>query len=52
MTGQVVTMEKIEEAKALYAAHFKRDNMFNEEGWKYIAEVQWLLLFYKLSVVV
>lgn len=40
MTGQVVTMEKIEEAKALYAAHFKRDNMFNEEGWKYIAEVQ------------
>ena len=32
----VVTAEKIAEAKALYATHFGRAGIFNEEGWGYI----------------
>ncbi|PIK62748.1 hypothetical protein BSL78_00328, partial [Apostichopus japonicus] len=34
---QVVTEEKIEEAKQIYKLHFGTD-MFNEEGWKYILQ--------------
>jgi nicotinamide phosphoribosyltransferase len=32
----VVTEEKIAEAKELFSAHFGSDDMFNEEGWRYI----------------
>ncbi|XP_041347475.1 nicotinamide phosphoribosyltransferase-like [Gigantopelta aegis] len=37
LTGQVITLAKIEEAKELYTRHFGKD-LFNEEGWKYILE--------------
>lgn len=37
LMGQVVTDEKIAEAKAVFKEHFGRD-LFNEEGWKYIVE--------------
>ncbi|XP_013415217.1 nicotinamide phosphoribosyltransferase [Lingula anatina] len=35
LLGPVVTQEKIEEAKAVYQAHFGQD-LFHEEGWTYI----------------
>ncbi|XP_056324310.1 nicotinamide phosphoribosyltransferase [Danio aesculapii] len=35
--GQVVTLEKIQEAKEVYREHFRGD-MFNEKGWNYILE--------------
>jgi nicotinamide phosphoribosyltransferase len=39
LCGVVVTLEKIEEAKELYEAHFgPGTNVFNEDGWKYILE--------------
>ena len=38
LCGPVVTREKIDEAKAIYKAHFGRD-LFNEKGWEYILEV-------------
>ena len=38
LTGQVITLAKIHEAKELYKNHFGQD-LFNEEGWKYILEV-------------
>lgn len=39
LVGQVVTREKIDEAKALYERHFgPGTNVFNEEGWLYILE--------------
>ncbi|XP_071171487.1 nicotinamide phosphoribosyltransferase-like isoform X2 [Mytilus edulis] len=37
LTGQVVTKEKIEEAKKICNSHFGLD-IFNEEGWNYILE--------------
>ncbi|KAL4225832.1 hypothetical protein ACF0H5_013821 [Mactra antiquata] len=37
LCGKVVSKEKIEKAKALYALHFGKDH-FNEEGWTYILE--------------
>ncbi|GFN88927.1 nicotinamide phosphoribosyltransferase-like [Plakobranchus ocellatus] len=37
LVGQVVTKEKIQEAKELYELHFGQD-IFNEEGWNYILE--------------
>lgn len=37
LCGQVVTKEKIAEAKAIYELHFGQD-IFNEEGWNYILE--------------
>jgi nicotinamide phosphoribosyltransferase len=36
LVGQVVTEEKIAEAKELFAAHFGNSELFNEEGWRYI----------------
>lgn len=36
MVGAVVTQEKIDEAKELFAAHFGSDKVFNAEGWEYI----------------
>lgn len=39
LTGQVVTREKIQEAKEVYREHFQ-DDVFNEKGWNYILEVQ------------
>ncbi|CAI2725887.1 unnamed protein product [Schistosoma spindalis] len=36
LVGQVVTHEKIDEAKSILLSHFGRD-IFNEEGWRYIA---------------
>ena len=37
LLGQVVTKEKIEEAKHFYKLHFgESTNLFNEEGWLYI----------------
>ncbi|XP_078596651.1 nicotinamide phosphoribosyltransferase-like [Branchiostoma floridae x Branchiostoma japonicum] len=37
LVGQVVTREKIAEAKDIYKKHFGQD-VFNEEGWNYIVE--------------
>ncbi|XP_062515041.1 nicotinamide phosphoribosyltransferase-like [Corticium candelabrum] len=37
LVGQVVTREKIAEAKEYYNSHF-RDDVFNEAGWLYILE--------------
>ncbi|CAL1534573.1 unnamed protein product [Lymnaea stagnalis] len=37
LVGPVVTKEKIKEAKEIYSLHFGQD-VFNEEGWNYIAE--------------
>lgn len=37
LSGQVVTREKIEEAAALYNAHFGQE-VFYREGWEYILE--------------
>ena len=42
MVGQVITKEKIQEAKTLYAEHFGIPDVFNEEGWTYILEVNWI----------
>lgn len=39
LQGVVVTKEKVQEAKELFAAHFHNDTLFNEEGWTYIIEV-------------
>ena len=36
LVGQVVTEEKIREAKELFALHFGTDAIFNETGWRYI----------------
>jgi nicotinamide phosphoribosyltransferase len=36
LTGIQVTEEKIQEAVTFYNAHFGIDNVFNEEGWRYI----------------
>lgn len=38
LVGQVVTEEKIEEAKSLFAAHFGTSLLFNEKGWRHILE--------------
>ena len=38
LIGQVVTREKIAEAKEVYGKHFGKD-VFNEEGWLYVLEV-------------
>uniref|UniRef100_A0A672R7M6 Nicotinamide phosphoribosyltransferase n=1 Tax=Sinocyclocheilus grahami TaxID=75366 RepID=A0A672R7M6_SINGR len=37
LKGQVVTREKIQEAKEVYREHFQ-DDVFNEKGWNYILE--------------
>lgn len=37
MVGQVVTEEKIAEAKEVYDAHLG-PGLFNEKGWRYILE--------------
>ncbi|XP_067091025.1 nicotinamide phosphoribosyltransferase-like isoform X1 [Osmerus mordax] len=37
LKGKVVTLEKIREAKEVYQEHFQ-DDLFNEQGWKYILE--------------
>ena len=37
LSGQVVTEEKIQQAKKLFAGHFGSD-LFNEEGWRHILE--------------
>ena len=44
LTGEVVTLEKIQEAKEFYAAHFGNDAYFNEEGWNYILKVSYLYM--------
>lgn len=36
LIGQVVTEEKINQAKLFCKMHFGRDDVFNEEGWRYI----------------
>ena len=43
MVGRVITKEKIKEAKEIYRLHFGQD-LFNEEGWNYVAEVSFSLL--------
>ena len=43
MVGKVITKEKIKEAKEIYKLHFGQD-LFNEEGWNYVAEVSFSLL--------
>lgn len=43
LCGQIVTREKIEEAKEFYAVHFRDATIFNEEGWTYILEVSMIL---------
>ncbi|TPP60065.1 Nicotinamide phosphoribosyltransferase [Fasciola gigantica] len=37
LVGQVVTTEKISEAKEILKSHFGRD-LFNEDGWNYIVK--------------
>ncbi len=39
MVGRVITKEKIQEAAEIYKMHFGQE-LFNEEGWNYIAEVR------------
>jgi len=39
LAGQVVTEEKIQEAKVFYQMHFKQ-SVFDEEGWRKVLEVQ------------
>lgn len=36
LEGSVLTLPMIEEAKAFCAAHFGREDVFNEEGWRLI----------------
>ncbi|EGD73908.1 nicotinamide phosphoribosyltransferase [Salpingoeca rosetta] len=36
LVGQVVTEEKIQQAKELWKLHFGNGSIFNEEGWRYI----------------
>lgn len=38
LEGVVVTKEKIEEAKELFANHFGPDFVFNEKGWQHIID--------------
>ncbi len=38
LAGVVVTEEKIQEAKELFAAHFGNADLFNEAGWRHILE--------------
>lgn len=38
LLGQVVTEEKILEAREFWAAHFGDDTLFNEAGWRHILE--------------
>lgn len=38
LVGEVVTEEKIEEAKEIYSQHFNNPDLFYEEGWRYILE--------------
>ncbi|MDH5442552.1 MAG: nicotinate phosphoribosyltransferase [Candidatus Nomurabacteria bacterium] len=38
LVGQVVTKEKIAEAKEFFKLHFETDEHFNEAGWNYILE--------------
>lgn len=46
LVGQVITHEKIDEAKSILLSHFGRD-IFNEEGWRYIVNVSFAVLFVK-----
>lgn len=39
LSGQVVTLEKIAEAKKILRSHFDRD-LINEDGWNYIVKVR------------
>ncbi|XP_069161108.1 nicotinamide phosphoribosyltransferase-like isoform X2 [Procambarus clarkii] len=39
LCGPVVTRAMVEEAKEVINAVFKRDDVFNEEGWNYLVEV-------------
>lgn len=52
LSGPVITKEMIQEAKELFAAHFRTDKVFNEEGWNYILEVSFpfSLFIYHSSV--
>lgn len=45
LCGQVVTKEKIAEAKTICKLHFGQD-IFNEEGWNYILEVCIIFFLY------
>jgi nicotinamide phosphoribosyltransferase len=38
LVGQQVTEQKIQDAVKFYNAHFGVDNMFNEDGWRYILD--------------
>ncbi|XP_071531451.1 nicotinamide phosphoribosyltransferase-like isoform X1 [Panulirus ornatus] len=38
LKGPVLTKEMIQEAKEIFAVHFKKENVFNEDGWNYILE--------------
>ncbi|CAC5401054.1 NAMPT [Mytilus coruscus] len=49
LTGQVVTKEKIEEAKEICNSHFGLD-IFNEEGWNYILESYLVQAWYPMTV--
>ena len=40
LEGQVVTQIKIDKAKEFFEKHFSRNDVFNENGWKYILEVR------------
>ena len=38
LEGQVVTEEKIQEAKEVFQAHFGNQSLFNEAGWRHILQ--------------
>lgn len=38
LVGQVVTEEKIEEAREMFVMHFGDNSIFNENGWRYILD--------------
>uniref|UniRef100_A0A8C1Q722 Nicotinamide phosphoribosyltransferase n=1 Tax=Cyprinus carpio TaxID=7962 RepID=A0A8C1Q722_CYPCA len=49
LKGQVVTREKIQEAKEVYREHFQ-DDVFNEKGWNYILETILVQTWYPITV--
>uniref|UniRef100_A0A671T3Y6 Nicotinamide phosphoribosyltransferase n=1 Tax=Sinocyclocheilus anshuiensis TaxID=1608454 RepID=A0A671T3Y6_9TELE len=49
LKGQVVTREKIQEAKEVYREHFQ-DDVFNEKGWNYILETILVQSWYPITV--
>ncbi|XP_071531453.1 nicotinamide phosphoribosyltransferase-like isoform X3 [Panulirus ornatus] len=50
LKGPVLTKEMIQEAKEIFAVHFKKENVFNEDGWNYILETIFVQTWYPMTV--